>query len=140
MTLPGDLVVCCMGLAKAAACGTGNWTGCSKPCRVLVPDLPGSGASGLHANLTIESVAGAVATMIAAEAGGKLVTVIGHSMGGYVALALAEQNPDQLSNWGCFLHCLCRYAARVEVKRKGLILSATAPFSGIFLPNLFSAA
>lgn len=140
----GDLVVLLHGFGESGSLWNGQLDWMQQACRVLVPDLPGSGASGLHANLTIESVAGAVATMIAAEAGGKLVTVIGHSMGGYVALALAEQNPDQLSKLGLF-HSTA-YAdtpARVEVRKKAIDFirnHGAHAFLESFVPNLFSAA
>ncbi len=64
---------------------------------VLVPDLPGAGASPRpEAALTMEGMADAI--IAALDAGGiRRAVVAGHSMGGYVALALAERHPDRVA-------------------------------------------
>lgn len=62
---------------------------------VVVPDLPGLGASPLDPDLepSVESSADAVAAAVR-EAGIESAVVAGLSMGGYVAMALAERHPD----------------------------------------------
>lgn len=69
--------------------------------RVLVPDLPGTGQSPLTDNLSIESMAEFVYAILVAE-GISQVTMIGHSMGGYVTLAFAEKYPHLLEGFGLF--------------------------------------
>jgi pimeloyl-ACP methyl ester carboxylesterase len=64
---------------------------------IIVPDLPGHGRSPvLHEVHSMELMADSVVAVL-----DKLqlerVTVIGHSMGGYVALAMAERWPERLS-------------------------------------------
>ncbi|ANZ36399.1 alpha/beta hydrolase [Lentzea guizhouensis] len=59
----------------------GNWHG-----SWLVPDLPGHGRSGRIERYTFGSIAAAVAEVVPREP----VTVIGHSLGGVVGLALAS--------------------------------------------------
>lgn len=54
--------------------------------RVLAPDLPGHGAASRHASYTVEGAAADVAPLVAGE---PALYVVGHSFGGYVALALA---------------------------------------------------
>lgn len=62
---------------------------------VLAPDLPGLGQSELagFAEPSIEAAADAVAASLR-DAGVTTAVVAGLSMGGYVALALAERHPD----------------------------------------------
>jgi pimeloyl-ACP methyl ester carboxylesterase len=60
--------------------------------RVIVPDLPGFGDTGGPA-ATIEAMARAVLELM--DAGG--FVAVGHSMGGLVATALAELEPDRVT-------------------------------------------
>ena len=62
---------------------------------VVAPDLPGLGASPVDASLppSLEAAADAVARAVRDE-GLDEVVVVGLSMGGYVALALAERHPE----------------------------------------------
>jgi pimeloyl-ACP methyl ester carboxylesterase len=69
--------------------------------RLILPDLPGSGASALIGELSIESMAEAVIEILRAEKIPEAV-IIGHSMGGYIALAIAENYPDFLKALGLF--------------------------------------
>jgi pimeloyl-ACP methyl ester carboxylesterase len=57
------------------------------PGRWLAPDLPGHGGSRPLPGYTFESLAGAVAGVVPADA---RTVVLGHSLGGVVALALAS--------------------------------------------------
>ena len=67
---------------------------------VLAPDLPGHGAAGAAAPYTLDGLAAAMAAMVMAACSGSRVAagaalirpvlVAGHSLGGYVALALAS--------------------------------------------------
>jgi len=62
--------------------------------RVIVPDLRGHGASGLPEDepSTMENLADDIADLIRHLNGGPAV-VLGHSLGGYVTLALYERHP-----------------------------------------------
>jgi pimeloyl-ACP methyl ester carboxylesterase len=60
--------------------------------RVIVPDLPGFGDTG-GAPTTIEGMARAVLEVVDAET----FVAAGHSMGGLVATALAELEPDRVT-------------------------------------------
>jgi magnesium chelatase accessory protein len=57
--------------------------------RIVIPDLPGHGASDPLPAPSIAGFADAVATLLDEPAG-----VFGHSMGGVVALRLAERRPE----------------------------------------------
>jgi pimeloyl-ACP methyl ester carboxylesterase len=69
---------------------------------VITPDLPGFGHSGLPLeNLTIDSVAKILISWLREKKISNPI-VIGHSLGGYVALAMAKQAPDMFSAIGLF--------------------------------------
>jgi pimeloyl-ACP methyl ester carboxylesterase len=73
--------------------------------RVIIPDLPGSGASEMpdigESFLTMEDYAESIHSLLAHE-NIRCCTLIGHSMGGYIALAFAEIFPTQLMGLGLF--------------------------------------
>lgn len=68
--------------------------------RLIVPDLPGSGASSVWpGSAGITDYANAIAALIQIETD-EPCTVLGHSMGGYIALSLAEIVPSLLNGIG----------------------------------------
>ena len=62
--------------------------------RVTLLDLPDHGRSPWSAAVSYPAMADAVATTLAARAGGGPVSVVGHSMGGKVGMALALLRPE----------------------------------------------
>lgn len=67
---------------------------------VLIPDLPGSGESDYNESLTSVSDFGElIAAILDAEQLTKCV-VVGHSMGGYIALAFAGKYPHRIAGLG----------------------------------------
>ncbi|HEX6193899.1 MAG TPA: alpha/beta hydrolase [Chitinophagaceae bacterium] len=114
----------------------------------IIPDLPGSGQSGIVADMSIEGMA-EIMKIIADDAlamHGKIsgsICVIGHSMGGYISLAFAEKYPKQLNGLGLF-HSTA-YADNEEKKqarRKGIDFineHGAFEFLKTSTPNLFSA-
>lgn len=74
----------------------------AKHYRVLAIDLPGHGNSPFPGPpITFPKVADAVATWLESK-GVQECVVIGHSMGGYVTLTLAENYPDLVKAFGLF--------------------------------------
>ncbi len=71
--------------------------------QLIVPDLPGSGASAIlrQENAGISDYAEVIAAILAEEKISS-ITMIGHSMGGYISLAFAEKYPEQLNALGLF--------------------------------------
>lgn len=69
--------------------------------RVVCPDLPGFGRSGPldPGRWTVEGFAEEIADFLDERTSGR-VAVAGHSFGGYVALALAEREPERLAALG----------------------------------------
>ncbi|SFD12197.1 Pimeloyl-ACP methyl ester carboxylesterase [Chitinophaga sp. CF118] len=108
---------------------------------LIVPDLPGSGQTPLTESLSIESMADFIhATLL--EGGIEKAVIIGHSMGGYVALALAEKYPAMVKGLGLF-HSTA--AADSEEKKEGRLKSIGIieqyggdAFIKQALPNMFS--
>jgi len=70
--------------------------------RVIAIDLPGHGDSGVKGDThSMEFLAGAVRAVLA-DAGETRVLMIGHSLGGYVALAFAEIFSELLAGYVLF--------------------------------------
>ena len=66
--------------------------------KLIVPDLPGSGRSAIIDDMSMEGLADAIKA-IADEEGidsgnNEVLTMIGHSMGGYITMAFAEKYPQ----------------------------------------------
>ena len=68
---------------------------------VIAPDLPGVNSSELLEDLSMKNIATLVLQIIKAE-DAKDVVLIGHSMGGYIALAFAAHYPNQIRGFGLF--------------------------------------
>jgi len=110
--------------------------------RLILPNLPGSGASELQDDMSMEGLAESVYTILQAENVTSCV-MIGHSMGGYVTLAFAEKYGDLLRGFGLF-HSTA-YADTEEKKatrRKGIDFirnNGAFAFLKTTTPNLFAA-
>lgn len=130
--------------------------------RLIVPDLPGSGRSGMVEDMSIEGMALVIKAIMDKEMmteetgmhheltksrqapppGGPGATMIGHSMGGYITLAFAQLFPQSLNAFGLF-HSTA-YADSDEKKaarRKGIAFTrehGAFAFLKTIIPNLFS--
>ncbi|MFD0588885.1 alpha/beta fold hydrolase [Paenibacillus sp. GCM10027627] len=73
----------------------------SSTIRIIAPDARGHGLSAAPSDeiYTMESFAGDLEGLLA-EIGIKQAIVLGHSLGGYIALAFADKHPDKLSAFG----------------------------------------
>jgi pimeloyl-ACP methyl ester carboxylesterase len=109
--------------------------------RILVPDLPGSGNSDIIDDMSMEGMAEIIKQLLDVEGLSK-VSLIGHSMGGYITLAFAEKYPGMPDRFGLF-HSTA-YAdseEKKEIRQKGIefIGKSGAPaFLATAIPNLFS--
>ena len=103
-------------------------------------DLPGAGASEPPAESTIEYFAEAVRTVVE-TLGLEKPVLIGHSMGGYVALAYAERYP--LSGLGLFhSQPFADTEEKKEARRKSAEFverQGSRPYVKELIPNLFTA-
>jgi pimeloyl-ACP methyl ester carboxylesterase len=109
--------------------------------KVLVPDLPGSGASDVIPDMSIEGLAEAVVTLVNSLCTDQH-TLIGHSMGGYIALAYAEQYPDRLNGLGLFHStAYADSATKVETRKKAIEFvraNGSHAFLSVAIPGLFA--
>ena len=111
--------------------------------KLLIPDLPGSGASESISDMSIEGLAETISTLLQNEAIEKC-TLIGHSMGGYVALAFAEKYEHKLSGLGLFHStAFADTDEKIATRKKGINFikeHGAATFLKTTLPNLYSPA
>lgn len=113
--------------------------------RVLVPDLPGSGGSGLLPgdSADLPATAGSIWEWLSALNITDCV-VVGHSMGGYVALEMLVQAPERLKGIGLFhSHPFGDDAAKKANRDRTIELiekRGSKDFLHGFIPNLFAPA
>ena len=111
--------------------------------RLICPDLPGTGSSPLAEPLKIADMARFILAILDQENIASCI-VIGHSMGGYATLALAEQQPERLAGWGLFHSSAYADDETRKIGRKRSIeMMKTYGQEGFLrqmLPTLFSAA
>ncbi len=108
---------------------------------VFLPDLPGFGESPLpHKPFSIESIAAMIHAWLD-ENGLHRPVVIGHSLGGYVALAMAATQPFRMSGLGLFHSTAYADTAEKKANRDKVIDFVTrngvAPYVETFVPGLF---
>ncbi|MCW3073269.1 MAG: alpha/beta hydrolase [Flaviaesturariibacter sp.] len=111
--------------------------------RLLIPDLPGSGASAMVEEMSLEGLAEVVHTILEAESVNQCI-MIGHSMGGYITLAFAERYPQLLSGFGLFhSSAFADSEEKRSTRRKGILFieeHGAEAFLKATIPNLYSAA
>ena len=112
--------------------------------RVVCIDLPGHGQSAsqeIESQLTIDSVAESIHKLLAHNDIHQYF-VIGHSLGGYIALALAELHPESLTGFGLFQSAaLADDEAKRAVRDKVvnyIEAHGVDNFTETFVPGLFA--
>ncbi|MBV7533368.1 alpha/beta fold hydrolase [Chitinophaga sp. sic0106] len=139
----GPAVVLLHGFSENSEVWKAQQEHLSKDYRVIVPDLPGTGKSPLTAGLTIAAMADYVYSILLAE-NIKETVVIGHSMGGYVALALQQQHPEVIKGLGLFHSTAAADTAEKKDTRRKSIEFIRQHGGKLFIrqtiPNLFSPA
>jgi pimeloyl-ACP methyl ester carboxylesterase len=97
----GDVVVLLHGFGEDSRIFDEQVKNLKKICRLIVPDLPGSGKSELliKNNVAIDDYADCIHALLVNEQV-KSYKVLGHSMGGYITLAFAEKYREMLSGFG----------------------------------------
>src|SRR6187401_2375262 len=112
----------------------------------MVIDMPGTGDSASsfekYKDLSVESAADLVLKMIDQKHLEK-VTLLGHSMGGYITLAFAEKYPERLNGFG-LIHSTAFADSEEKVQNRLKGISMMEEYGGYsFLknttPNLFAA-
>ena len=138
----GAPVMLVHGFAEDGAIWDKVAAGLRSACRLLIPDLPGSGRSSFLAEgTTMESMAAALKNVLDQEGIDRCV-LIGHSMGGYITLSFSELFPERVRAFG-FFHSTA-YADSEEKKagrQKSIAFigqHGAAPFIRQSTPNLFA--
>ena len=113
-------------------------------CRLLIPDLPGSGRSPLPAEETsIDTLATSCIDLLDRENIDHCI-FIGHSMGGYITLAIAGHYPERVLAFGLFHSTAYPDSEEKRSNRRKSIdfirQHGAAPFIRQSVPNLFAAA
>lgn len=99
----GDPVVLIHGYLESSEVWDGFADRLSQEFRIIAPDLPGHGKSDVYSEThTMEMMAGIVRELLD-RLGIKKAFVTGHSMGGYVTLAMLDLYPEYLSGY-CLFH------------------------------------
>ena len=94
--------------------------------RLIIPDLPGSGQSEMIDDMSMEGMAEVIKAIIETEsenplAGSRGAVLIGHSMGGYITLALVEKYPQIISAFGLFhSSAFADTEEKIATRRKGI--------------------
>ncbi len=111
--------------------------------QLIVPDLPGSGLSEVIEDMSIDGMAEVIYSIILEE-NVDACPVIGHSMGGYITLALMEKHGYHMNGF-----CLFHSSAFADTKEKIITRKKSIAFikeNGAFeflktaIPNLFAEA
>jgi pimeloyl-ACP methyl ester carboxylesterase len=115
----------------------------STDCRLIIPDLPGSGRSStINPALSMEEMATMIRDLLDQLEIAR-VTLIGHSMGGYITLAFAALYPERLNAFGLFHSTAYPDSEEKKTTRRKAIdfirTNGAAPFIRQSTPNLFSA-
>lgn len=116
---------------------------------VITPDLPGSGQSELlDGNCTLDDYAEAVKAIVdetifkKGKKNSDQFCLIGHSMGGYITLAVAEKYAELLNSFGLFhSSAYPDDEAKIATRKKGIDFikkNGAEAFLKTSIPNLFS--
>jgi pimeloyl-ACP methyl ester carboxylesterase len=112
-----------------------------KEFRVLLPDLPGFGRSQLlPGQFTIDEVAAKILDWLQ-DLGIKSAIFVGHSLGGYVALALADSAPAIVKGF-CLFHSTALQDSKEKKENRTRVMRfvethGALPFVETFVPGLF---
>jgi pimeloyl-ACP methyl ester carboxylesterase len=112
-----------------------------KDIRILNADLPGFGSSPLPSNhLSIDSVGLSIIEWLL-ELKISNAVLIGHSLGGYVALSIVKQRPDLISGLVLFHSTAFADSEEKKVNRNRTIdfvrKNGVVPYIDTFVPGLF---
>jgi len=138
----GNPVILLHGFAENGHVWNNQVTVLEHKFRIIIPDIPGSGESSYNESLTtIDDFADAVKAVAVAEQI-QILTLIGHSMGAYIALSFAEKYSEYLNGLGLF-HSTAfpDHEEKKLTRRKSISFIrefGAEEFIGLSAPNLFS--
>ncbi len=109
--------------------------------RVILVDLPGFGKSApLKSPFTLDQIATTLLDFVA-ENNLKKINLVGHSLGGYVALAMVKKRPDLFASLVLFHSTAYPDSVEKRESRSKVVefvqKNGALPFSSGFIPPLF---
>jgi pimeloyl-ACP methyl ester carboxylesterase len=117
-------------------------TGIEDKYNWILPDLPGSGQSERNSGLTALSDFSEIIPAIMEQEKIPQLVLIGHSMGGYISLAFAQNHPEKISGLGLFHSSAYADSSEKKESRDKNILfiqkNGASPFISQSIPSLFS--
>jgi pimeloyl-ACP methyl ester carboxylesterase len=113
----------------------------AKDFKVYLPDLPGFGKSPLpNPPFTIDDIGLLMADWLR-DLNLKRAVVVGHSLGGYVALAMAVKDQGRIAGLGLFHSTAAADSEEKKANRNKTAefvkANGVAPFVEVFVPGLF---
>jgi pimeloyl-ACP methyl ester carboxylesterase len=110
-------------------------------CRLIIPDLPGFGKSELPPSpLSVDSV-GEILWQWLDSIPVKNPVIVGHSLGGYVTLAMTNQRPDAVAGFSLFHSTAKADTPEKKANRDKTIAfvnrNGVKPYIETFVPGLF---
>lgn len=139
----GKPVVLLHGFAEDGSIWNNQVNYLESHCKLIVPDLPGSGGSELlqSANIEIENYSDCIYALLNHEEINSCI-MLGHSMGGYITLAFAEKYPAKLTGFGLINStAFADNEEKKSTRKKGIAMMeehGAFPFIKNTIPNLFS--
>ena len=104
--------------------------------RFITPDLPGFGKTPIIDPLTIELVASEVMQLTVQLSIDKCI-VIGHSLGGYITLALEDQHPELIRGYGLFHSTAFEDSPEKKKGREQVAKIVNSKGPSVFLNNFY---
>ena len=143
----GQAVVLLHGFGEDSAIFNNQVAALAEVCEVIIPDLPGSGRSALFVidgreNITLSDYADWLHALLEHENHQQII-LLGHSMGGYIALEYAEKYGSNLKGFG-LLHstAFADNEEKKETRRKAIKIIETYGSNSFLkstIPNLFAS-
>lgn len=139
----GQPVILLHGFGEKSSVWDSQVTALAPAYKMIIPELPGAGDSTPAEDVSMEALAEMVHAIVNVETGAdEKIILLGHSMGGYVTLAFAEQYESRLRAFG-LIHsaCFADSDEKKETRRKGIRFitdNGAAAFLNTTSPNLFS--
>lgn len=135
----------CLLLLHGFSASSSHWDSFKKSFEanftVICPDMPGFGRSPVLTNFRMETMATAIDAILAQETI-ESCYFVGHSMGGYVAMAFAELFPNKLKGL-CLFHSqpFADTEEKKQTRQKTIGFMerwGVAPFVAELMPKLFA--